>query len=78
MKKKYIICYFDYKEVHVPSTDYYARNGESSTEEIQTFSIKETNFDTEGEAQMYLKEYVIPKDHYENGYYLILPAYLKE
>lgn len=76
MKKSYQIIKLTSKEVHVPSQDYYARNGESQNDTVNTFKYLEL-FDTENEAIHYLDNIKSTDQFYEyfKGSYIILPVY---
>ena len=74
MKKVFTIFAIASKDIHVPSTDYYARNNEPQTESIETLQYVR-HADTEAECEKYLLEEIEPHKDYS---YIILPTYVKK
>lgn len=75
MKKVFTIYIVSSKDVHVPSTDYYARNNEAQTDTIEVLQHF-YQADTEPECETYLLENVV--EPYKNDKYIILPTFVKK
>lgn len=73
MKKVFTIFIIESKDIHVPSTDYYARNNEPSTDTVMLMRYW-NHKDTEEEAMKYLEENI--SDSKEE--FVILPTYTKK
>ncbi len=76
MKKVYSLYRLVDKNIHVPSTDYYARNNQSDTESIITLCFMKS-FNQEKEAEDYLSEFFNSMSQVKSEY-IILPSYTKK
>lgn len=80
MKKVFKIFKLVNKDVLTPSTDFYARHGDSNTDTIQLFEFIE-EFDSEKEAMEHLSKLKSDAKEdsemykYVQGSYIILPSY---
>ncbi len=74
MKKVFTIYKVVSKDVHVPSTDFYARNNEPQTDSVLILQYWD-HYDTEAEAEEYLLKQV--SEPGEDSF-IILPTYIKK
>lgn len=78
MKKVYTVYSQESKDVHVPSTDYYARNNESQTDSMLEF-VEQFQADTEAECEAHIAEIFQNHDHFNNNLskttFIIVPTY---
>lgn len=75
MKKVYTIFIIKDKDIHVPSTDFYARNDAPQTDTVPMLQYW-NHKDTEAEAEAYLLEHGAEGLGPEESY-IILPTYIK-
>jgi len=76
MIKKHKLFRLEQKDVHIPSTDYYARPGDSQTETLSVLDYG-VCFDTEEEALEEIEER-FKNSSYEKDEFVILPVYSKK
>jgi len=75
MKKVFKIIKIENKDIHVPSTDYYARNNQPKTDsiEIEQTWVNET-FKTEEDAEKYLLD---PENSFSKGEWRIVKSFIQ-
>lgn len=76
MIKRFKVFQIEQKNVHVPSTDFYARNNDSQTDTINILGYGSV-FDTEEEALKDIEDR-FKNSSYSEDEFVILPIYSKK